>query len=82
MSETVTLSDVALAVLRLRISGQEVEVTDETRDAYRELAEARLMVPVHTFTGGRDSHYRFTEEGWSRRGEFQRPLRRFFLPRR
>ena len=57
------LSETALSLMRLRLSGQRVEVTDETRDAYRELAKAGLMIPLHTFTGGDESAYRLTEAG-------------------
>ncbi len=46
---TITLSEDALVVLKLRLSRQEVEVTEATRPAYRELAAAGLMIPLHTF---------------------------------
>jgi hypothetical protein len=55
------LSETALSLLSLHLSGERVEVTDETRDAYRELAKAGLMIPLHTFTGGNESAYRLTE---------------------
>jgi hypothetical protein len=34
--------------------------TDDTREAYRELARAGLMGAWHTFTGGPESLYRIT----------------------
>jgi hypothetical protein len=55
------LSAAALALLRRRLDGERVEVTDESRPHYRELAEAGLMIPLHTFARGRDSAYRLTE---------------------
>ena len=60
-----TLSEAAAALLQRRLSGDRVEVTDETRPAYRELAEAGIMVAGHTFQLGRESAYRFTPEGWA-----------------
>ncbi len=70
MAETITLSESALALLRSRLAGRAVDVTDETRPAYRELAAMGLMIPLHTFAKGRESAYRFTEEGWGRREDF------------
>ncbi|MFI5461340.1 MAG: hypothetical protein ACHRXM_38550 [Isosphaerales bacterium] len=64
------LSESALSLLRLRLSGQRVEVTDETRVPYQELAAAGLAEPVHTFTKGRDSHYRLTLAAMERKAEF------------
>jgi len=61
--ETTILSTPALALLRRRLSGERVQVTDATRPLYRELVEAGLMIPLHTFALGRDSAYRFTEAG-------------------
>jgi hypothetical protein len=60
------LSPAAVALLERRLGGDD-EVTDENRAAYRELAAAGLMVALHTFAGGDESAYRFTEEGWTRR---------------
>jgi hypothetical protein len=62
--ETTTLSEAALCLLRRRTSGERVPVTDDTRPAYRELAGAGLMVAGHSFTGGRESVFKFTEAGW------------------
>lgn len=61
--ETIALSPAALSLLRRRIARERVEVTDETRPAYRELAEAGLAIPLHTLTGGDESAYRLTEAG-------------------
>jgi hypothetical protein len=44
--------------------GERVDVTEETRPAYRELLEAGLMVAGHSFTGGRESVFKFSEAGW------------------
>jgi hypothetical protein len=51
------------------------EVTVANRPAYRELVEARVMVPVHTFAGGRDSAFRLTYWGWERRFELAETAR-------
>jgi hypothetical protein len=69
MSAAINLSEAALALLRLRLSGEETEITDGNRAAYRELAAAGVMISVHTFAKGDESAYRFTEEGWARRFE-------------
>lgn len=65
---TLTLSESALALLRLRLSGQRVEVTDDNRDVYKELAAAGLAEPIHT-PRGRNSHYRLTMEAMKRKPE-------------
>lgn len=62
MSE-ITLSEAALDLLRRRLDRERVPVTDATRPAYRELAEAGLAIPLHTMTGGDESAYRLTEAG-------------------
>ncbi len=64
------LSESALSLLRLRLSGQRVDVSDETRVPYQELAAAGLADPVHTFTKGRHSHYRLTLAAMERKAEF------------
>ena len=66
---TLALSESALALLRLRLSGQRVEVTDDNRDPYKELAAAGLAEPVHT-PRGRDSHYRLTLDAMERKADF------------
>ena len=58
---TITLSDAAQDLLRRRLADEWVEVTDETRPLYRELADAGLMSPRHSFARGRDGSYRLTE---------------------
>jgi hypothetical protein len=59
--ETTTLSEAALSLLRRRMGGERVPVTDDTRPAYRELVEAGMMIPLHTFFGGDESAYRPTD---------------------
>jgi hypothetical protein len=59
--QTITLSESALALLHRRLAGERVEVTDESRPFYRELVEAGMMIPLHTFALGRDSAYRLTD---------------------
>ena len=58
-----------LAAVGLRNGGAAGEPTDQTREAYRELARAGLMGACHTFVGGRESLYRLTEEAYHRREE-------------
>jgi hypothetical protein len=62
------LSESARERLRLYLAGDR-QVTAENRPAYRELAAARVMIPVHTFVGGREAEYRLTYWGWQRRCE-------------
>jgi hypothetical protein len=50
--------DGALALLRRNLTGPQILVTDENRAAYRELAGAGLMIPLHTFAHGDESAYR------------------------
>jgi hypothetical protein len=59
----ITLSDDALALLRRNLRGPQILVTDDNREAYRELAGAGLMIPLHTFAHGDESAYRLTEAG-------------------
>jgi hypothetical protein len=60
--ETITLSDGALALLRLHAERQGgIAVDDSTREPYRELAREGLMIAGHSFTGGRESSYTLTE---------------------
>jgi hypothetical protein len=62
--------------LAWRLAGDK-EVTDANREAYRELARAGIMESVGTFTKRDDCVFQLTHQGWERRHEFQRPLRRF-----
>jgi hypothetical protein len=70
---TETLSEIAAALLRRRLAGERVEVTDETRPAYRELVEAGMMMPLHTFALGPNSAYRLTETACDLRDEINGP---------
>ena len=65
---TITLSEAALVLLRRRLTDEWVEVTDETRPLYRELVDAGLMIPLHSFARGRDGAYRLTEAACAFRG--------------
>jgi hypothetical protein len=55
------LSPSAHALLCRRLAGERVEVTDETRPFYRELVDAGMMMPLHTFALGPNSAYRLTD---------------------
>ncbi len=70
----------ALALLRRLLTGVRIDVCDENRSAYRELAAAGVMIPMHTFAKGDESAYRFTEEGWQRRYEWANALPRVSSP--
>jgi hypothetical protein len=59
--QTVNLSEAALALLQRRLAGERVEITNGTRPLYRELVEAGMMMPLHTFAGGLNSAYRLTD---------------------
>ena len=59
--QTLALSESALDLLGRRLAGERVEVTDETRPLYRELVEAGMMMPLHTFALGPNSAYRLTD---------------------
>ncbi len=60
--QTVTLSQAALELFKRNITGTQILVDDANREAYRELARAGLMIPLHTPLG-RESAYPMTEEG-------------------
>ena len=60
---TMTLSEAAVNLLRACFSGDYILVDDGNQEAYRELANAGLMTPLHTFAHGRESAYRMTEAG-------------------
>jgi hypothetical protein len=62
------LSQSARDQLRRYLAGDR-EVTEGNRAAFSELTARRIMIPVHTFAGGRDSAYRFTYWGWHCRFE-------------
>ena len=63
------LSDAAKELLRRHLAGDD-EVTDANRAAYRELAAARIMIPLSGFATGPEARYVFTYWGWHRRLEF------------
>ena len=60
------LSEAARELLRRHLAGDD-EVTDSNRDAYRELAIARVMIPLSGFATGPESRYIFTYWGWCMR---------------
>ena len=63
--DSINLSKAALSLLRLHVAhAGKIAVDASNREAYRELAKAGLMVAGHTFTGGREVFYDFTEIGW------------------
>lgn len=70
MPETIALSAEALALFRLHVERHgQIDVDDSNRETYRELARAGLMAAGHTFTGGDESIYRLTKEGFERKPE-------------
>ena len=54
---------------------------EETRAAYRELVAAGLMMPLHSFVGGKESLYRLTDDANARRGELMHQVAVFQSPR-
>jgi hypothetical protein len=65
------LTEAGKALLRrLVVDSERVDVTAETRSAYRELAAARIMYPLHGFIGGKEAAFRFTYWGWHGRHEW------------
>jgi hypothetical protein len=83
--QTVALSEVAVALLRLHFSGRSLMMgecnpdslpghsVEETRTAYHELVAAGLMEPIHTFAHGRNSRYRLTLAAVDRKSEWFTP---------
>jgi len=69
MPETFALSESAVAVLRFRVKGYRMKVTDSSAEAFRELATAGIMEPVPGADGNPEADYQFTEDGWARRQE-------------
>jgi hypothetical protein len=70
MPQAITLSESALALLRLHLERHgQIDVDDTNRGAYRELGRAGIMAVGHSFSGGRDSIYRLTKEGFERKAE-------------
>jgi hypothetical protein len=65
--ETTTLSEAAQAILRRRLVGEWVAITEDNKPFYRELAAAGLMYPVSGFAHGPESKFRFSEAGWALR---------------
>ena len=56
----------ARELLRRHLAGED-KVTDSNRAAYRELAAARIMIPLSGFATGPESRYIFTYRGWHMR---------------
>jgi hypothetical protein len=68
--ETLTLSAAALDLFRLHVERQgHLPVDDSTREPYRELARAGLMMAGSTFRDGPESIYRLTKNGFDRKAE-------------
>jgi hypothetical protein len=57
------LSAEAMEVLRRHLA-ERIEVTDENRVLYRELAMHGIMEACHSFSRGDEALYRLTEQGW------------------
>jgi hypothetical protein len=63
------VSEPARELLRRLLAGDD-KVTDSNRASYRELAAARIMIPLSGFATGPEARYVFTYWGWHRRFEF------------
>ena len=72
----VELSQAARDLIARRAAGESVGVTSKNLEVHRELVRAGIMYPVSGFLRGPEAAFRFTEEGWARRKELQRPRRR------
>jgi hypothetical protein len=60
-----TLSEAALTLFRLHVERRgQIPVDDFTREPYRELAKAGLMMAGSTFRDGEESIYRLTQAGF------------------
>lgn len=63
--KTETLSEAALSLFRLHVERKgQIVVDDSTREPYRELARAGLMIAGSTFRDGPESIYRLTKAGF------------------
>jgi len=69
MPETFALSELAVPVLRFRVNGYRIKVTDRSREAFRKLAAAGIMEPMTGADGNPVADYQFTDDGWARRQE-------------
>jgi hypothetical protein len=63
------LSGAARELLRRRAADEDVAVTSGNLGAYRELVAARIMIPCHSFVGGREAGFVFTYWGYRLRFE-------------
>ena len=63
------LSEAARELLRTCIAGNYPEGDETNRPAYRELVEARIMMPMGSFTKGDECVFRFTYWGYRLRFE-------------
>jgi hypothetical protein len=60
----------AVDLFRLHVERHgDLVVDNSDRETYRELARAKFMHAVSTFTGGPESAYRVTKEGFDRKAE-------------
>lgn len=66
MSHASTPSPEAESLLRRRLAGEFVAVTEATRPLYRSLVAAGLMEPISTFISGAEGYYRPTEAAYHR----------------
>ncbi len=83
MADGLDLSEDARKLLGLHFTGSGLSMrrsrpeslpgrtVEQTRQAYRELVAAGLMVPVSTFAGGPEALYRLTEQADHLRDELQ-----------
>jgi hypothetical protein len=63
------LSEVAMELLRTCIAGPIPDGDETNRPAFRELVEARIMIPMGSFTKGDECVFRWTYWGWKLRYE-------------
>lgn len=65
--QTLALSEDAVAVLRFRVNGHRLPVTEQRLPAYYELVDAGIMVLVPSSEGNPEADFRFTEASHAHR---------------
>ena len=74
MTDTITLSDEAVGLLRHLFATEDQSVTPDNLEAYRELVRAGIMIPISGMVGGPETHFIFSESGWHHAESIVRPV--------
>jgi hypothetical protein len=70
--DATNLSEAAKELLRTCIAGNGPDGDETNRPAYRELVNARIMIPMRSFTKGDERAFRFTYWGYKATGGWNR----------